>query len=397
MANIILTWEYERDITHITRLKYLQKKLSQMGHQVYMIGAHLSGLEENENIPFLPAPRAAIASIHKPRSVTKIGGYSDRLAILGFNDAKTLRSLVATWDNLFELLKPQLLICDCAPVASLAAYKHIPCIQLSDGLSLPPHHLTDFPRLRPDAPPLASSQTMLQNVHIVQNQRNKSKPPYLPAILESDYTFITHVPEFDPYLTFRNNSAVTFGPFSNLPAYSVQHERNHFFAYLDLSFPDIEETIIGMTGLKKTGIFYLQGASYSLQQFITQSGHVVCEQFPALDEILNQCAFVIHHGNIAVAEAALSAGIPQFTLPTHFDSDWISHFLVNIGVCVAMYPEFNPVTTTAIKINAALEVEKGYKNHNLREWSTLRAQHLKQKNYMTLETSLISACEHLLR
>ncbi len=396
MANIILTWEYERDSSHIARLKYLYNELTRQNHQVYMIGADLPPLETGESIVYLPAPRAPAAAIHKPGSVTKIGGFGDRLAMLGFKDAKTLYNLTAVWDNYFQLIHPDLIICDAAPIASLAAYKSVPCIQLSDALSLPPYHLSDFPRLRPDAAPLASSRDMLMNVQYVQNKRNKASPPVLPAILHSDYTFITHIPEFDPYLTFRPDTVVSSGPYNQLPAYSIHHERNHFFACLDLSYPDIEETIIGLGELDQKGILYLQGATSSFQQFLQESGHIICKEFPALDEILPKCAFVIHHGNVAVAEAALSAGLPQFTLPATFENDWVGRYLVNIGVCIALYPHYNPVTTTAKSIQTILDIKKGCKDHNIHEWSALRAQHLREKSYVPLESAVMNACENLL-
>lgn len=396
MANIILAWEYERDTAQIDRLKQLYYKLRAMGHQVFMVGPELTVMDTDIDILFLSAPRAPVTSLHQPHSVIKIGGFSDRLALLGFKDANTLRNLTKAWDTLFQLLQPHLIICDCAPVASLAAYKNIATIQMSDGISLPPYHLTDFPRLRPDAVPLASSREMLKNVCIVQTQRNKCIPPSLPAILESDYTFITNMPELDPYFNFRSGTSAVIGPYSALPEYSIHHQRDHFFACLDLNYPDIEETVIGLTELDKKGIFYLHGASFSLQQYIQQMGHIISAAFPSMREVMAKSAFVIHHGNITLAEAALAAGLPQFNLPANFENDWISQNLVNLRVCVTIYPEFDPISKPAKDIRTVLEIKQGCKNHHILEWAALQAQHVKDKNYVPLENAVISACERLL-
>jgi hypothetical protein len=390
MANIILTWEYERDLTHIARLKHLQKRLTEMGHQAYLIGTDLPIVEDDYHLPFLPAPRMNSPLLHKPRAVTKMGGFSDRLALLGFNDAKMLLTLTLAWDHLFALLKPQLLISDSAPIANLAAYQTIPCIQLSDGISMPPAHLHDFPRLRPDAPPLASTQAMLQNVHYVQAQRKKAAPPFLPALLQGNYHFVCHVADFDPYFTFRNKET-QHGPYQALPAYPIQSDRQHFFAYLDKNYPDIEEIVISLTNMDKTGIFYIPGASGGLLEYLSTSGMTVHTRMPVLGDVLNQCAWVIHHGNSCVAEAALATGIPQFTLPYNFESDWVSYLLVELGVAVSIYPTVNPIETTSESIR------EGYKRYSLREWSGLRAQHLMQKQVVPLESAILAACQALLQ
>ncbi|GEM_PF-6424690 len=401
---IIIAWEYERDTSHISRLKHLQKQLKQIGHQVYLVGSSLPALEDSDCLPFISSPKAPAPAIHKPRAVTKMGGYGDRLALLGFNNARILANLVASWDTIFELINPRLLICDCAPVASLAAYKHIPSIQLSDALSLPPSHLADFPRLRPDAPPLASTHDMLKNVHAVQSRRKKELPPYLPAILQSEYSFISHIPELDPYQTFRSgNGNVKSGPFLPLPSYSIRNEKDYFFAYLKMDYPDIEEIIIGLSDLDKKGIFYIPGAPYGLQEYLVQSGMIVCQAYPVLNEVLKNCAFTIHHGDIVVAEAALAAGIPQFVLPNHFESNWVGHYLEQIGVGVSFHPALHPIAATKNKIENALmlktaeKIKRSSNKQTLREWADLRAQHFLQKKYEPIEAAIMDACRAILQ
>lgn len=386
MSTIILAWEYERDPSHIARLYRLQKQLLAMGHKAYLIGTHLPPVQD-ASLPFLPAPQANLAINHKSVSMQKIGGFSDRLALMGFHDAKILHTLVTAWDHLFDLLQPDLLITDSAPVANLAAYQTMTCIQVSDGLSFPPDHLVDFPRLRPDVAPLMATKTLMQNVHYVQSQRKKNTPLYLPCIFQSSHHFICHLPEFDPYLTFRHKS-VKFGPSTKLPVYPNANQRDYFFAFLDKQHPHVEEIAVGLSEVDKQGIFYIPGASSALQNYLTTAGMMVCDKMPALDEIIAKCSWVVHHGNISVAETALAAGIPQFTLPYHFESEWVSQHLIKLGVGMAIHQSTQPIKTTIAKI------KEGHKKFSLREWATLRAQHLKQKKLVSLESAILDACQH---
>ncbi len=389
MSTILLVWEYERNFSHISRLYQLQKQLIQLGHKAYLIGSQLPNIQSQASFPFLFAPYAKAPYLHKPQSITKIGGYSDNLTLLGFDDAKTLYSLVVGWDHLFDLLRPDLLICDFAPVASLAAFNNIPVIQVSDGFGLPPHHLADFPRLRPDVPLLGSTQNKLSNIHYVQMKRKKAVPPHIPAILNSEYQFICHVPELDPYISFRSRQTrYVFS--SNIPTHFSAENRKHFFACLDKNYPDFEGILIGLTELDLIGIFYIPDAPKPLQQFIKSQGMEVYDELPHLGETLAKSAWVIHHGIQIIAESALFAGIPQFTLPYHFENDWISHALKNLGVGVGIYPTLHPITSVCA------EIKKEYKNFSLREWATLRAAHLNQKEQNPIELAILHACQAIL-
>lgn len=396
MATIIIAWEYERDFSHLERLKRLQRYFASQGHAAYLAGIDVPHSLDDAHLPFLSVPRAAPPSIHQSRTTVKIGGFGDRLALLGFNDASVLANQAAAWDTLFDLLKPRLLISDCAPVACLAAYQRIPCVQLSDGMSLPPAHLNDFPRLRTDAAPLAATHVMLKNVQQVMAARKQAIPDTLPAILGAEHVFITHIPEFDPYLTFRRDN-VSSGPFLPLPVEPGFNDKPDFFACVDLAYPDMEEIIIGLSELDKRGIFYIPNISYALKQFLTQAGMHVCDSYPDLHEVLSRCAFAIHHGSLAVAEAALAAGVPQFTLPAQFESDWISHYLVNLGVAKSIYPDIHPLATTSKKINAAMEIRDFKHKYSLREWAELRARHLRQKAYEPLEKKVVNICKAILQ
>lgn len=388
MAKIIIAWEYDKDDFQISYLKYLQTQLISLGHQVYLVGTNYPA-NFDTIYPFLFAPKINQLSLHKPRGLTKIGSFGDRLATMGFKEVTTLEFLVHAWEHLFALLKPDLLITDCAPIANLTAFNEIAVIQMSDGFGLPPHHLLDFPRLRPDAPPLVDTHRMLHNVQWVQEKRGKSAPDSLPALMQGIESFIYHLPDFDPYLVFRSES-YTCGPFFTKNGTTQDKSPQQFFAYLEDSYPDIEEIVIALTEFDKKGIFYIPGAPAVLRNYLQAKDMQICEHLSNIDDILSHCDYVIHHGNTSLAQAAIYAGIPQFMLPQHFESDWISHMLMERGIGLSIYPSYHPIQSTIDQI------KYGRQKTSLREWAKLRAQQIKQRSCMPINEAVISATLRLL-
>lgn len=389
MATIILAWEYNKDPFSLQKFFSLQDELILRGHKVYLVGVNLPS-HDNARRPFLPAPTAGSPLIHKPRGIIKIGGFSDRLVLLGFNNPHLLYTLANCWEHIYTLLKPNLLIADCAPVASLVAQGLIPIIQVTDGFSLPPSHLMEFPRLRPDVPPLATSESILHNIQSVQEKRRKPISFDFACLFESEANFICHLPHFDPYFSLRKGN-VTYGSFNNLPSLNLMQPRQYFFAHLDLNYPDIEEIIISLTQLEQKGFYYIPDLPASLRIFLTSKGGMLIDNLVDFEKVLLQCSFVVHHGNLTIAESALCAGILQFSIPYNFESDWLANLLNKLNVGLSIYSAINPIEALARTI------KENWNRLSLKEWAILRAQHLQQQNYKPIQEMILDACSYILR
>ncbi|STX28167.1 Uncharacterised protein [Legionella beliardensis] len=389
MATVVLAWEYERNTSFLKNFFYLQKELLKHNHDAYLVGVNLPNLPSFD-APFLQAPSAPTPILHKSKKLNKIGGFADRLALLGFNHSKTLYCLTKCWEHLFNLLKPQLLIADCAPVACLAAYEKIPLVQVTDGFSLPPVNLPDFPRLRPDTAPLTTTQAMLENMHQVQQRRNKASPANFDALLKSEDAFIAHLPLFDPYLLFRSKEQ-KFGVFNEFSKpITTQIQEPYFFAYLEMTYPNIEEIIIGLTELEIPGIFFIPDIPQPLRLFLESRHMQILDDIEALLPTIASSSYLIHHGNTVVAEAGLSAGIVQFTLPYNFETEWISNKLKELRVGLTIYPTLNPIQTIKDILN------EEWKKLSFKEWVDLRAEHEQQKNTPNISEQVLATCLSLL-
>src|SRR5215212_6273621 len=64
--------------------------------------------------------------------------FADALAGFGLADEQTLRVLLSAWDRLFSLAKPDLVIAEHAPAATLAARGRLPLALVGTCFTLPP-------------------------------------------------------------------------------------------------------------------------------------------------------------------------------------------------------------------------------------------------------------------
>jgi len=78
---------------------------------------------------------------HPPRFNT----YSDFMAVTGFYRQEQLFAATLAWQTVFDLCKPDLILCDNSPICCLAAFGRIPVVLLGDGFTLPPAHDPIFP------------------------------------------------------------------------------------------------------------------------------------------------------------------------------------------------------------------------------------------------------------
>lgn len=73
--------------------------------------------------------------------------YAEILALSGFARKPDLEAGVAAWDDLFELIKPSVLVADHSPVAVLAARGRVPTLVTGNAFNAPPARIKQYPAL----------------------------------------------------------------------------------------------------------------------------------------------------------------------------------------------------------------------------------------------------------
>jgi hypothetical protein len=123
VARILLCWELGTDYQHLVSLQAIARFYKGKGHSVWIAARDVSKLKRlfsDVAINIVAAPFADSAGelgVEKqaPRS------YADFLRRCGFHHGDALSGLVSAWRSLFAFIKPDLLLCDHAPVALLSA------------------------------------------------------------------------------------------------------------------------------------------------------------------------------------------------------------------------------------------------------------------------------------
>ena len=123
MSRILLCWEIGTDYQHLLSLQAIARFYQSKGHEVWVAGRDVTKLRRlfsDVKINVIQAPHsdsAAELGVEKqaPRS------YADFLRRCGFHHSDALSGLMSAWRSMFSFIKPDLLLCDHAPVALLAA------------------------------------------------------------------------------------------------------------------------------------------------------------------------------------------------------------------------------------------------------------------------------------
>ena len=140
MATVLLTWELGGGLGHCVKLAPLANGLVTRGHRVYFAARDVATAQNVVQNPHVTIPAIAVHGFEAARRFhASHEHFAQVLEEVGFGDDQSLRSLVTSWRNLFELVQPQLIICEHSPSALLASrWTDAQVAVIGTGFSLPP-------------------------------------------------------------------------------------------------------------------------------------------------------------------------------------------------------------------------------------------------------------------
>jgi UDP:flavonoid glycosyltransferase YjiC (YdhE family) len=247
--------------------------------------------------------------------------YGDILACYGFGALPELRSLVSSWDALFDLVKPAFVVASHAPTAILAARGRYAVAAVGTGFTLPPASMPVFPALRPDTASFRPEFQVLQTVNALLAERGEAGLPCLPRLLAVKARLVETIGVLDPYVAVRDDPYVALsppaGPFEPLGVHAG------IFATLDMRGKEAAATVEAL-GLLAEGLpveAHLRGpGAAAAMRFLARRGAVVHERPATMPEALNRTRVVVSQGGHGLSLLATRAGRPQVILPQHFEA-----------------------------------------------------------------------------
>ena len=270
-----------------------------------------------------PPPTAA----GKPFSAAT---FADILAVGGFANAAELLAMLRACDSLIDVVKPDLVVAEYAPMLALAAKGRLPSLMFGTGFTVPPADLPVYPRLQPNVEPTMLQEKVLAVIEQVQKARRAPVPATLPEAIACDRRFPCTFPELDPYRAVRREAVIP--PVTELPPRSPAPGAPRFFAYLASDAQGIAKVVSALTKSDVPGGIVLRQPSPQLREMIAKSKVTLYDGPQPMAEMMKIATVVIHHGGMGTTEACLAAGRPQMTVPRHLEQSMTARALRDAGI-----------------------------------------------------------------
>lgn len=341
--------------------------------------------------PGLLLRRAGFPVLQAPRwpgvRSEKGAGYSDLLVLLGFESVPALMLMTGAWQDLFDLVMPDLIVADHSPTAVLTAYKSYPTVLIGTGFELPPVDLPEFPMLRNDREPLAPQAKLQEVVSEVQKHRGRPEPPSLPALFAAEFRGLRVLPELDPYAELRDEPVI--GPMEPLPAYMPRPNSRSVFAYIGDEHPNIREIAAGLGAAKAKVICHVRGDPGAIGALLKKGGVTVLTDPADLAEALPASDIVVGYASSGLSHAGLAAGRPQLALPYDLEKDSTAAALDRLGVSRTLEAGFSAAAVSGA-VEALLSDDSAANN------AAVCAQSVLARPPTNALETVVDACEALL-
>lgn len=354
MKTVLFAWELGGGIGHVTSMSRLAARLRRHGIRLCAAMANLhsaqilrdAGVETFQAPPwpvvsFTPAERAAQSSV----------SMSDLLASCGLADEQAARAMLCAWDDILGAIRPDLVVADYAPMASLTSRGRIPLIVIGNGYTLPPSEMKRFPLLHRFHPPRWKEEEVLATVNRALRSIGQSSLERLPQIFSGDATLVETLPLLDPYDLQRAEPAD--GPILGSPPVPRGQDASAILVYVSHGHklrPDVVEALRPFANR-----LYIHAPELTAEQSddFARSGARIHLAPILLRETLPSSRLAIHLGGTGLAAEAIAAGVPQLVLATHNEQELNGCALESAGIG-RMFKGFDPQARLAPDVIHAL-------------------------------------------
>jgi hypothetical protein len=273
--------------------------------------------------PRWPAPDLSRwTPLQLKHEVTRTLGQT--LGVAGFSDAPTVMRIACQWEELVEATRPDLVIADYAPSATMAFRARVPIIVLGSGYSVPPagsdaflpfHDWTDKE--------LFEEEELLANVNAAQRSCGRKPMDFFVRTMQGDRNLVCTWRLLDPLARFRREPQI--GPVEPKIPRPDSRKRELVFAYFHPDLLARQNIMELLCNLPNPALVVVPGISAEARQALAARGVKIAENLVDLAELLPRCCAVAHQAGAGIASLALAAGTPQLGLTTHIESLWTGH------------------------------------------------------------------------
>lgn len=279
--------------------------------------------------------------------MSETGSFFEILAMYGFQRADRLSVSLESWDALFDLLKPDVILADHSPTACLAARGRIPVALIGSGFTVPPCDTDNFPALRVGVAAPRGQEHMQKAVNAVLSRRGQPALSALPDIVGTEFRGVFALPETDPYGRLRKDRLL--GSYNGMIAPLPPRDDGSVFLYCGMAPQRLGKLVEAAVSLGRPLEAYVGPYESAERQLLRGFGVTVHDKVPNLHGVLERSSVVVSTAGAGLTQAAMMAGRAQLCLPIHMESDMNAQRIVdlNCGLKINMNTELR-------KLDAAL-------------------------------------------
>lgn len=333
MKTVLLAWELGAGFGHAASLRRIAMRLRLHGVRLIAvvrkpaaIGDHREIFDDISTAPPWPIDEPAIA----PRPPGSAATMNDILSWAGLAETTAVQRILSAWDSILSRVRPDLVVADYAPLATLAVRGRIPLALVGNGFTVPPAEMPRFPLLHRLAPPAYDETETLANVDAAAAALGLQQIDRLPQLFSGDACLVQSFRLLDPYDTQR--VAALQGPvFEDTPISRVP-EAEQVFAYLSSDangWTFLSDALVSVA--KRLRIYAPLWPKAPLDR-LAQAGARVETRPQPIAETLARSRLVVHLGGSGLAAEALAAGVPQLAVAGHIEQKLNGDALERAGV-----------------------------------------------------------------
>lgn len=345
MANILLAWEIGAGLGHLTQHVPILQRLKQTGHRLFAAVKDLSRVQATFgglDVTCFQAPvKVGLSAdqIDPPRSHAHI------LHNCGFSQPQELAAMAAAWRNLYQLVRPDLIVFDHAPTALLAARGlSARRATIGTGFCCPPP-VTPFPDFRPWLPNpaltlLRDEEQLLANANQVLEAWQVAPLGRLADLYHDvDDTFLTTFPELDHYPA--RGGATYYGAWvtaGGLPPDWPAAAGKRIFAYLK-PFATLPELMTALRDLQFPTLVFLDGMNPSLRDNYESPALRFAPARLDLQAVGATCDLAVLNGGHNATVVMLLAGRPTLHVPLNLEQAYNGSSVARLEAGLGALPE----------------------------------------------------------
>lgn len=332
---ILFAWELGEGLGHLPALKAIALGVKARGAKPVFVLR--DPVLTRAALADVDAPILAAPHWPKPAPPSALSGtYADILAGNGYGSVENLIAQVGAWDQVYDLIKPDLVVCEHAPTAAVSAFKRIPVALVGNGFVVPPVDAAEFPPFELGKGEPQRQRPVLEVMQAALTGLRRSTPATICEPFRGVFRGIYSFPMLDTYRHARREAVL--GPIEPMPAIAPFPVKRRLFAYAAADYALVAEVTQALMDLGPEASAFFRGSLGARGAVIKSRGVQVYDTAPSLAAVLPAASAVFSHGGTGFTNAALAAGRPQVIAPRHFEAYATARAVEELGAGIIVQP-----------------------------------------------------------